>query len=147
MAITRGPLDFDPYSRLEATPIKTLEHYGQNFLEHRYQEFSENWGIRRNHITDLIPLEEIAQVPIKMIFGSEDEFTSFNFQRDQLDKLNKDLLTGVWLEGYDHWDFGKGNGNEDLELVLSALDNTLVSDTNFALYTSMTVAEATIIEP
>ena len=35
-------------------PTKLIKHYAQNYLSHRFQEFSPCWGMLRCHETDLI---------------------------------------------------------------------------------------------
>ena len=118
---SKGDIDFDADADLEATSTKIIRHYGQNYLAGRFQHYSDDWKLKKNHEAELIPLDQIEQVPITMIFGSEDYLTNFETEKEQIALINPDLLTVKWLDGYDHFVMGSGMSDADVELVIQAL--------------------------
>ena len=58
-------------------PTQSLMLYAQNMREDRFQVFApdyDHWfNIGEKHQTDLIPIENIKQVPIAMFVGDSDE--------------------------------------------------------------------------
>ncbi len=73
------------------TSVKSILHYAQNMREDRFQVFSDDYtDVFKRHekrTTDLIPLENITEVPVAIFTGIEDilaDLTDARWTRDRI---------------------------------------------------------------
>ena len=73
------------------TSVKSILHYAQNMREDRFQVFSDDYtDVFKRHekrTTDLIPLENITEVPVAIFAGIEDilaDTTDAEWTRDRI---------------------------------------------------------------
>ena len=102
------------------TSVKSILHYAQNMKEDRFQVFSEDYTdiFKRvkKRTTDLIPLENISEVPVAIFAGIEDilaDTTDARWTRDRIgdnvihyEEISAGHLT--FLVGKDMTYFSKG---------------------------------------
>ena len=93
----------------QAMSFKTDAHWYQNTLTQRFQKFVEDWSYPDNFEADLIPIENISQMPISLFVGLFD----FVCTKDKADELAENLSTvknvHTFLKGH-----GFPLGNDDL---------------------------------
>ena len=75
------------------TSVKSILHYAQNLREDRFQVFADDYTdfFKRHEkrTTDLIPLQNITEVPVAIFTGTEDilaDLTDARWTRDQIGK-------------------------------------------------------------
>ena len=56
----------------DAVAFKQMEHFAQNGIVYRFQEFSDCFGRMWCDWTDLVPLENITGIPFDFVVGEND---------------------------------------------------------------------------
>jgi len=78
------------------TSVKSILHYAQNMKEDRFQVFADDytdWFSRHEkRTTDLIPIENITEVPVAMFTGKEDILADLTDSRWTRDRIGDNIV-------------------------------------------------------
>jgi len=96
----------------EEEPIsaRALNHFLQMGIEGRFQEYSESYIQGKEHrITADIPLENIRETPIAVMYGDADRVCPMHTVEWMMGEIGHMVYGNYQFGGYDHADFGRAN--------------------------------------
>ena len=105
-------------SSVNAVSLKTIQHYAQNALVDRFQEFNNHFGKSElSQKAKEVPLQNIQNVPIAYIFGERDTICPHDRELKYVDKVA--TSTDVHYVDLTHLDFVGSYQPELREIILT----------------------------
>ena len=76
------------------TSVKSILHYAQNLKEDRFQVYSDDYNdiLFPHRQTDLIPIENITEVPVAMFTGTYDTLADLTDARWTRDRIGDNIV-------------------------------------------------------
>ena len=110
--------------RTEAISAKALQHYFQNGIEGRFQEFSDEYTHgKTRRITSDIPISTIDKVPLAVFYGDQDIVCPIDQTEWIMQRIGGMVYGNYQFGGYAHEDFGKANDSVFMNELHEALSH------------------------
>ena len=121
---------YETWDSFDAVPMKLINHYAQNYLAGRFQEYSDCWGMLLCHKQPLIQVDQIEKVPITFIFGEQDDLGKYEIARELMYEIKSEKSVLI-LKDYNHFSFNGEEPNDQLQkMVLQTFSGEMIKSEN-----------------